>query len=142
MNTEATTDPAKFSLTNFQNLKAGLMNAITGLGPVAVLLFAGTGADAPKVAVAFRRAGNVLDLAIPDAPGQTFHAEFVDATNSVKPFQVQTLGGGMFTVTSLGIPLPTGYPIESALGSQWSRVLNGSIGDQEGWPSLALRGHV
>lgn len=142
MNTEATADPAKFTLTNFQNSKAGLQNAVLGLGPVAVLLFAGTSADAPKVAVAFRRSGNVVDLAIPDAPGQTFHAEFVDATNSVIPFQVATTGGGVFTVTALGIPLPTGYPIENALATQWARVLDGTIGGQEGWPTTQLRGHV
>ena len=142
MNTEATTDPAKFALTNFQNSRAGLQNATLGLGPVAVLLYAGTSADAPKVAVAFRRSGNVVDLAIPDAPGQTFKAEFVEATNSVKPFQVPTSGGGVFTVTGLGIPLPVGYPVESGLATQWPRVLDGTIGNQEGWPTSQLRGHV
>src|SRR5207302_2589691 len=91
---------------------------------------------------AFRLQGQVVDLAIPDQPGQTFRAEFDDAFKVMKPFTVATQGGGVFTVTGLGIAAYFNKLIENGVAAQWPPVVSGTIGNQEGWPATVLRGEV
>jgi hypothetical protein len=106
--------------------------------PVPVLLFAGTSVDAPRAGVAFRTVGDVVELAIPDQPGQTFRAEFTE--QGMKPFPVSTIGGGTFTVTSIGTAQAFMTEQTAALAAQWPRVVSGTIGNNEGWPGTQVRG--
>ncbi|MCU0617811.1 MAG: hypothetical protein MUD17_12125, partial [Gemmatimonadaceae bacterium] len=64
-------------------------------------------------------------------------AEF-DA-NGMRPFSVTTAGGGTFTVQ--GIAAAAAVPITqfAPFAAEWPRVVDGTIGDAEGWRAPVLR---
>ena len=105
--------------------------------PAVVHLFAGSSADAPKLGLAYRVSGKTIELAIPDAPGQTFSAEY-DA-NGMRPFTVTTVGGGTFTVQAIAAAAAVPITQFAPFLAEWPRVVDGTIGDAEGWRAPVLR---
>ncbi len=157
MNTEVQGNPAA-GRTQLQNIRvrmapvtravlplflrsAGLLDPDWPSQPVPVLLYAGSSANAPKIGLAYRVAGNAVDLAIPDQPGVSFRAEF-DASGTMTPFTVTTNGGGTFTVTAIAIGSFMNLLLESQLNTEWPTVVAGTIGDSEGWATPDLRGQI
>jgi hypothetical protein len=109
--------------------------------PTPVALYSGSSPDAPRFGLAFAAEGDVISLALPEEPGRTFRVQFTPS--GIVPFTVTTEGGASFTVTGVSgtfMSLANRQSNERLFPDEWTRVVAGTIGDREGWPTPKLRG--
>ena len=90
----------------------------------------------PRYGIAYRTVGSAVDLAIPDAPGQTFRITL--SPTGWAPASVTTGSGVTYTVNVIA---PIQYAVlvhDAALVSQFPLVTAGTIGEAQGWPKPTL----
>ncbi len=131
---QITLDAAGFAKAQFTGIK--VMFLLGFERPVPVLLFVSDDDGAPRIGVAYRVAGNSIDIAVPDKPGASYRATYTET--GMTPFDVVGVNDVTYRVRAVAGLHYSMMVKDATLSSQWSRVAAGTIGDSEGWPTVEL----
>ena len=130
-------NPGSQSQQSFYELKAAFLLSSNKPQPIFVFTANNFVVDTePRYGIAYRTVGSAVDLAIPDAPGQTFRITL--SPSGWTPVSVRTQSGVSYTIDVIA---PIQYAIlvrDATLAPQFSLVTAGTIGDAQGWPRSSL----
>ncbi|MEO5798924.1 MAG: Ig-like domain-containing protein [Gemmatimonadales bacterium] len=129
---------AALARQGFYELKAAFL--VSARKPQPVFVYTPTNLvnqEEPRYGIAYRTVGDAVDLAIPDAPGESFRITL--AASGWTPVTITTISGNRYTVDLVS---PIQYEIfvrDDLLAPQYPLVTAGTIGNAIGWPSLTLQ---
>lgn len=130
-------DPANTAQQEMYDLKAAFLLSSRKPQPIFVFTVNNTVVDSlPRYGIAYRTVGNAVDLALPDAPGETFRITL--SANGWTPVTVP-VQTGTYTVDFIA-PIQYGIFVRDAsLSAQFAQVQSKTIGESVNWPKPALK---
>jgi len=129
-------DPAVFAKTQLDGLK--VLFYLERERPIPVLLFSNTPvAEVVGVGIATRVSGDEVRIVVANNSESEYVAKVLPT--GLRPFTVLDRNGTeAFTVNGFSALLNRTMTDGPAVGSNWGRVVAGTLGDAEGWPSPTL----